>query len=819
MHAPSHRKRQTPRTWLIPAIVAAILFIGAVASNLIANYIQPRVEPYRPWVWVSFVLALIVAVAFAIREALRAANPAASNEAAKLVDIKIDGDVVARDKIVHIHTGAPPLSTLHQLPPPVNDFTGRAEELAELTEKLEQGGITISGFHGLGGIGKTALALKLADELKPRFPDAQFYLDLKGTSQEPLAVNEALAHVIHAFHPTAKLPETEAELRGFYQSVLQDQRALIVMDNAANAGQVEPLIPPSGCVMLVTSRAHFSLPGLFAKNLETLSLEDARDLLLTIAPRIGDVADEIARLCGYLPLALRLAATALVKFVNLSPKDYARRLENEQKRLDLIEASLSLSYQLLSEDLKKLWRLLAIFPHTFSNEAAAALWNVAVANAQDILGELIAVSVVEWNEAAGRYRLHDLVRLFASSRLNKAERRSAQRSHSVHYLRVLGEAFELYREGGEAIMRGLMWFDLEWRNIQAGQSWAAAQTGTADEWLCIAYTELGADLLQLRQHPRAQIDWLESSLEAARRLKNRVSEGVALGNLGNAYAVMGDTQKAIEYYEQALRIDRETGDRTREGMVIGNLGVAYMNLGETRRALEFYEQRLAIAREVRDRRGEGIALSCLGNAYASLGVTKRAIEFLEQHLRIAREMGDRRSEGFALGSLGHIYLELRETKRAIELLEKQLLIAREIGDRRAEAAGLGGLGMAYLYQLNPGAAIMFLEEQLVIARDIGDRRSEGAALGNLATAYGATRKSRQAIKLNEHHLAISREMGDRSSEGTALWNMSLILDQLGERARAIRCAEEALTIREQIEDPHAAQVRAQLEEWKASGNA
>jgi tetratricopeptide (TPR) repeat protein len=94
----------------------------------------------------------------------------------------------------------------------------------------------------------------------------------------------------------------------------------------------------------------------------------------------------------------------------------------------------------------------------------------------------------------------------------------------------------------------------------------------------------------LTQNP--EVSWLESSLEASRRLKNRVSEGVALGNLGNAYAVTGDTQKTIEYYEQALRIDRETGDRTREGMVIGNLGVAYMNLGETRRALEFYEATL-----------------------------------------------------------------------------------------------------------------------------------------------------------------------------------------------------------------------------------
>jgi hypothetical protein len=346
VQTPVHRKRQPPRAWLIPAIVAAILFIGGVSGNLIANYVQTSLDPYRRWVWITFGVALIVAIAVAIRESLRAMHsPASSAEPnAEGERRELAGDVVARDKITHIHGAVSPAATaLHQLPPPVSDFTGRASELAELMAKLEQGGITISGLHGLGGIGKTALALKLADQLKARYPDAQFYLDLKGASSEPLAVAEALAHVIRSYHPTAKLPDTQAALQGLYQSVLQDQRALLLMDNAASAEQVEPLTPPAGCVLLVTSRQHFTLPGLFAKNLEALSPEDARKLLLAIAPRVGDLADEIARLCGYLPLALRLAGSALVKFVNLTPADYARRLQDGQRRLELIEASLNLS--------------------------------------------------------------------------------------------------------------------------------------------------------------------------------------------------------------------------------------------------------------------------------------------------------------------------------------------------------------------------------------------------------------------------------------------------------------------------------------------
>ena len=215
---------------------------------------------------------------------------------------------------------------LHEVPPPPADFTGREDELKELLASIEIGGVTISGLQGMGGIGKTALALKLVELLKPHYPDAQFFLDLKGASTPPLTVAEALAHVVRAYHPTAKLPESESELRGLYLSVLNGQRALLLMDNAANAEQVEPLIPPAGCLLLVTSRQQFTVPGLAAKNLDTLSAADARDLLLTIAPRIETQADEIAALCGRLPLALRLAAAAMVKYRNLTPADYVRRL-------------------------------------------------------------------------------------------------------------------------------------------------------------------------------------------------------------------------------------------------------------------------------------------------------------------------------------------------------------------------------------------------------------------------------------------------------------------------------------------------------------
>jgi hypothetical protein len=140
----------------------------------------------------------------------------------------------------------------------------------------------------MGGVGKTALALKLAEQLTPRYSDAQIYVDLKGTGQEPLSVADVMLHVIHAYQPTSDLPRSEAEMAGRYRSVLYGQRAILFLDNAASREQIEPLTPPPGSLLLVTSRHHFHLPGLISVHVESLPREDSQSLLLAIAPVLGE---------------------------------------------------------------------------------------------------------------------------------------------------------------------------------------------------------------------------------------------------------------------------------------------------------------------------------------------------------------------------------------------------------------------------------------------------------------------------------------------------------------------------------------------------
>ena len=639
----------------------------------------------------------------------------------------------------------PPLVLVPHLPPPPRDFTGRSEELKDLRAGFDRGA-TITGLRGMGGIGKTALAYALAEKLTGRYPDGQILVELRGTDPVPMTPAEAMARVIRAYHPEFKPPESEAELVNIYHSVLHEMQALLLLDNASDDRQVRPLLPPQGCGVIVTSRRKFSLPGLVPMDLDVLRTEKAVELLLKLwkpgfLPSAEQLSDkdllEIARLCGFLPLALRAAGSLLANSPDLSPAQYCKDLRDEQSRLkrigkegvDLdVESSFGLSYSRLKPETAAVFRILSIFPASF--DAAA---EVVVCQDEDhrILSELVRWSLVEYrrpiDENEGRYHLHDLVRIFAAGRLEEAggeaARNDAQHRHSEYFRDVLSSATELYRNGDA--LPGLRKFDLERMNIETGWAWAKRNLAGNDAAasLCNSFLN-GPYLLALRMHPRETVSWQETALAAARKLKDKGMEGVHLGNLGIAFYNLGEPSKAIEHHEQALKIVREIGDRRGEGIHQGNLGLAYKDLGELRKAIEFYEQALKIVREIGNRWGEGATLGNLGNAYAALGEPHKAIEFYEQALKIAREIGDRRGEGADLGNLGNAYATLGEPHKAIEFYEQQLVITREIEDRSGEAIACWNLGLEYEKAGDLKRAVDLLQVSVEFERGIGHPNAE-----------------------------------------------------------------------------------------------
>lgn len=727
----------------------------------------------------------------------------------------------------------PGISAVHSIPPPPGDFTGREAELNDLLKPMKSGGVNISGLTGMGGVGKTTLAVALADLIKDDYPDAQLLLEMRGVTDQPRTPADAMAEVIRVFHPTANLPEGEAALRPRYLSVLDDKHVLLLLDDAKNRAQVEPLIPPPSCALIVTSRHYFTLPGLHPLQLDTLPPADAQALLRELAPRLSEAeAAQLSQLCGYLPLALRLAGRALARPGGLTPAEYVQQFQDQRQRLNLVDASFALSYNLLDEPMRRQWRMLAVFPATFDRAAAAAVWgmdlNTELAEAAQALEMLVRASLLQWadGEGGGRYHLHDLARLFADARLDAAtratpnplhrlvdrlrsrrqsesERATAQRRHASHFLTVLRAAQRLYLQGGEAVRQGLALFDMEWPNIQAGQAWAVTKVGQDNvaTALCSKYPHAGSSILSLRQQLQQQVNWLEPALAAARLLNDRRAEGAHLLHLGNAYKNLGEVRQAMVYYEQRLAMAREIGDQRGEGLALSGLGLVHAALGEARQAIDQHEQYLATAREIGDRRGEGNALGNLGNAYRNLGKVRQAIDYYQQRLVIAREIGDRRGEGNVLGNLGIAYSYLGEVRQAIDYFQQRLVIAREIGDRRGEGSALGNLGNAYSYLGEVRQAIDHYQQHLEIARETGDRRSEGSALGNLGNAYSYLGEMQQAIDHYHRVLEIVRTIGDQRSEGITLGNLGNAYAELGEVQQAIDYYEQQLTITRKIGDP------------------
>lgn len=302
----------------------------------------------------------------------------------------VEGAVVGDNAKVQqiFQAPAPALTALHQLPPDIGDFVGREEEAAEVGRLLEQssvGGraVLISAIGGKPGVGKSALAIHVAHQLTERFPDAQLYVNLRGGEGQHLDPKEVVAELLRALGVEPQdLPLTPAEREALYRSQLANKRALILLDNAASSAQVRPLLPGSpSCAVLVTSRSSLgALAGAQLLKLEVMPEEEAVQLLAHLAGRgrvaaEPDAAREIVRLCGYLPLAVRIAGAKLKGKPRWQVKNLAKRLRDERTRLtqlhleDLdVRAAFALSYADLTPKEQRVFQLLGLLPGLAAGE-------------------------------------------------------------------------------------------------------------------------------------------------------------------------------------------------------------------------------------------------------------------------------------------------------------------------------------------------------------------------------------------------------------------------------------------------------------------
>lgn len=317
--------------------------------------------------------------------------------------------------------------------------------------------------------------------------------------------------------------------------------------------------------------------------------------------------------------------------------------------------------------------------------------------------------------------------------------------------------------GEETIEQGVILFDESKSNIEEAQSWAEKNLRTdhrAAE-LCKNFPGVAVELLDLRQHPRDSIRWLEAGVSAAKLLGDRAAEANHLSNLAFAYVRAGRPDLGITYSTQALEIFRELDDRQGEHLALTNLGQSYRLLDDIPRSLEFTVQALMIAQETDDYRGKGVALSSLGQTYYVSGDFRRAIKLHEHSLELARNTKNLRGENVSLNNLGQAYGEMGETSRAFECYEQALLIARKLRDGRGESLALNRLAQTYHKIGEMERARQAYDEALLFAIAIGDRRAEAELLKSIGDLYIDTGDIQQAIRFHHQHFQITREINHR----------------------------------------------------------
>jgi tetratricopeptide (TPR) repeat protein len=608
-----------------------------------------------------------------------------------------------------------------ELPHDVADFTGRTVEMAELQARLFDSEASSYGpvvtIDGPPGVGKSALAVHLAHQIRGRFPDAQLFANLRGQQGEGLDPMVVLHQFLRALGmANEEVPSTLDAAARAYRSRLAGSRALVVLDNALNETQVRPLLPGSpSCATLITSRSPLS--GLAEATAVTLELLPAADAARVLARAAGseqiedsDAAKVVAAQCGCLPLALRIAGARLRTRRAWTIETLASLLADERHRLErlatgdlAVRASFSLSYQGLDADPARVFRLLGLLEMPeISTGVAAASTGMELPAVEATLEQLVDTALLE-AMAPTRYRFHDLVRLFACERAKEEEaveaRQAAITSAVGWYLDHVLEAAALlgpaHTAGRARVFSGLPaaleWLEAERENLVRAVSLADAHDLIAPCW------QLADALFRFYDLRRYLPDWQQVNtiaLGAARRAGDRAVEGRMRNGIGYVLAEQSQLDEALSQLEAALVIRAEVGDRAGEGRTLKNLGDVHIQLGQPARALDCYQRAEVIAREVGDRHREGQAKHGLGVALTELGQFAEAEKRLDQALAIRREVNDLPGEARTRFRLANARRDQGRYSEAQDDYDASLAMLHAVGDRYHEGLVLWQMGVA-----------------------------------------------------------------------------------------------------------------------------
>ncbi|WDM12385.1 winged helix-turn-helix domain-containing protein [Streptomyces lavenduligriseus] len=710
-------------------------------------------------------------------------------------------------------TGPPALPVVPaQLPATVSDFTGRTAFVEELRDVLASGAgevMAVSSLTGIGGVGKTALAVQVAHRASDAFPDGQLYADLQGAGRHPVEPATVLGSFLRALGtPDTAIPDSAEERAALYRSLLRGRRVLVVLDNARDAAQVRPLLPGTpGCAALVTSRVRMpDLAGAHLVDLDVMSPEEALALFTRIVGEERVRADreaamDVVAACGYLPLAIRIAAARLAARRTWTVSVLAAKLADERRRLDELQAgdlgvkaTFELAYGQLGPAEARAFRLLGLADGPdISLAAAAAVLDLPTEYTEDLLESLVDTSLLE-SAAPGRYHFHDLVRLFARACAERdegpAEREAALARLLDFHLATATRAYAAERPGDRLVehLHGAG---------RPGLSFTGARE--AQDWL---YTEAGSLLSVVRQSARPPllgraVDTLWAALDlsdgsgarayeetalalcdAARAAGDRRTEARALVTVAHAHVISGRFEEADEAAARAVELSTGTDPLT-------TAWACYR-----RGVIAQYQRRLAD--------GDGY----LANAADGF-----------------RACGDRPGEAMALSLLSRLRMAAGRPEEAVRLARQGMEMYDAMGHALRGANARYALALALAATGEPAAALRLLGEALEVFR--GGRLLFWQSMTHyrMAEIHLAQDAPAAAAASAEAALIPLDEVGGDVWRANALTLLGRALSRLGQSGRAESCWREALALYEELGADEARDLRDLLHEGAASAPA
>ncbi|MGN9812378.1 AfsR/SARP family transcriptional regulator [Micromonospora sp. BQ11] len=733
------------------------------------------------------------------------------------------------------------------LPRPVPYFVGRAEILVRLTAETRRLAARTTPVHvieGMAGSGKTTTAVHLARLLRPSFPDAALFIDLRGHGDSgavaPVAALGTLLRQLGV--PSARIPAEQDYRAELWRRELAHRRCVVVLDNAATTDQVLPLLPSEpGAVVIVTTRRR--LDGLDVSPPCALPLLTPTEGLALLESAAGrdrvaaepETAAAVVRKCGFLPLAIRLAGARLAHRPAWRVGDLARLLDDTTSHLGhlavrerTVAGAFATSYEPLSSPVKRLFRLLSVHPGPhFTVPMAAALAGEAAPTAARILDELVDCHLVE-EARSGRYRMHDLIRRYSvelSLATDGSDSREAARvqllDFVLHSALTAADVLESglvrrqvpvaapYRSDLVGPMDGqaVDWFEDERPNIVAlvasagenGHHRYAWQLARAVWRFCYirAYFE---DIIATHGH----------GLSAAEAVDDLAGTALMNNYLASALVRTGNYQGALDHLAAAVAACERQGDRSNLFRFRANLVAVYWLRGDLHEAVEVGEAAM------RDSGGYNnhevpSELTNLGLALGTLGRHEKALHIHRLHLFRARVNGDYFHILNALGHIGAVKTRMGHHAAAVPLLRASVALRERTGHRYAEAEVRNDLGVALRGLGQISAAIREQEHALQLAMDSGESHVEAAALNELGLSLAQSGDDRRSAGMFHAALRVATRISHPYEQGRALAGLAEHFVTT-DPAEARRHWERALAIFRRMGVPECFEVERRLAE-------